>query len=79
MKKNKRANIPVPPVSVERRPLLSKKSLGYIGGGILMLVMGYAVLSFADSKAQNFPGKVSPFLILGGYSLIGVGLFIRGE
>ena len=31
-KKNKRANIPAVPTPVERRPLLGKKSLGYIGG-----------------------------------------------
>jgi hypothetical protein len=39
--------------------------------------VGYTVLSFADSTAANLPGKISPFVILGGYALIGIGLFLN--
>jgi hypothetical protein len=81
MKKNKRTSstpsASAPRASAGQRPMFNKKSLKCIGAGILALVIGYAVLSFADSKAQNIPGKLSPFLILGGYALIGIGLFVR--
>ncbi len=76
MKKNKRLSTPEKKPT-EHAPLLTKKSLQWIGGGIGLLVIGYSVLSFADAKAQNLPGLLSPFLILGGYAAIGVGLFLN--
>lgn len=81
MKKNKRppsAATPTPP-AVAPRPLIGKTGLKLIGAGLLLLVVGYIVLSFADAKAQNLAGKVSPFLILGGYALVGLGLFKNRE
>jgi hypothetical protein len=77
MKKNKRP-LSAPPrhAPIQRPPLLNKRSLQWIAGGIFTLVAGYIVLAFADAKAQNWAGTFSPFLILGGYALIGIGLLL---
>jgi len=79
MKKNKRPPVTEVKATSPRTPLLTKKCLQFIGAGVVTLVIGYTVLSFADSKAQNLPGLLSPFLILAGYGLIGAGLFVNSK
>jgi len=45
--------------------------------GLVLLVVGYVVLSMADERAANLAGRLSPFLILGAYGLIFVSLILR--
>lgn len=46
-------------------------------GGIGTLGIGYFVLSLTDPMGQNWASNVSPFLILGGYAIIGIGIVTK--
>lgn len=47
-----------------------------IAAGLVLIAIGFFVLSHADRMGQNWAALVSPFLILGGYGLVGLGLFL---
>ncbi|HBU68767.1 MAG TPA: hypothetical protein DEE98_00105 [Elusimicrobia bacterium] len=47
-----------------------------IFAGICVLSLGFFVLTKTDPAGQNLASNVSPFLILGGYALIGIGIAI---
>lgn len=47
-----------------------------IGAGVAVLAVGFFVLSFADPMGRNWASLFSPLLILGGYALIGTGIFL---
>lgn len=53
---------------------ISRRGWKVIGAGIAVLVLGYTVLCFTDPKGQNWASTLSPFLILGGYAVIGAGI-----
>lgn len=57
--------------------LISRRGWKVIGAGLGLLILGYGVLSQADSMAQNWAGLLSPFLILGAYAIIGLGIVIK--
>jgi len=65
-------------------PSLPYEPLSYRGkvlagaGGVLVLA-GFVLLSFADPLGRNLPATLSPFLLIGGYAAIGVGLFLPPE
>jgi hypothetical protein len=78
MKKKKHAApAALPSSKPERQPMFTRQALIYLGSGIVTLIIGYIVLSFANARADNLPGKMSPFLILGGYALVGMGFFFN--
>lgn len=76
MAKNKntlKKDRPAPTLPYE--PLSSRgKKIAAAGGALV--IAGFVLLSFADSKARNLPGLISPFLLIGGYAAIGAGLFL---
>jgi hypothetical protein len=45
--------------------------------GLVLLVLGFAVLSQGTPRAENLAGRLAPFLILGAYALIFVSLLLR--
>ena len=53
---------------------LKKRGWKIIGGGILLLILGFVILSFTDSHGQNWASDASPFVLIGGYALIGFGI-----
>jgi hypothetical protein len=53
---------------------ISRTGKKIIGAGLIVLVCGYFVLSRTDAAGQNFASLLSPFLILGGYAIIGLGI-----
>lgn len=59
---------------VEADPISStgKKT---IAGGVVLAAAGFLVLTRADSMGRNWAASLSPFLILGGYALMGWGIF----
>ena len=72
-KKTSKEKVPTtPPPSEALSP--RGKVLVKAGGGLVLL--GFLVLSRADSLGRNWAASLSPFLILGGYAAIGVGLFL---
>jgi hypothetical protein len=42
--------------------------------GALLVLVGYGVLSLTDPAGQNWASTLSPFLLIGGYALIGLAL-----
>lgn len=64
---------PAPPLPSE--PLTPQGQL-LVGAGGVLVVAGFILLSFADAQGRNLPALVSPFLLIGGYAAIGVGLFL---
>lgn len=44
-------------------------------GGVALILMGFLVLSLADPLGRNWAARLSPFLILGGYACVGLGIF----
>lgn len=46
-----------------------------IAGGVLLAAVGFVVLTKADAMGRNWAASLSPFLILGGYALMGWGIF----
>ena len=53
---------------------ISQTGKKVIAAGFLILIAGFFVLSKTDPAGQNWAGVLSPFLILGGYAVIGIGI-----
>lgn len=49
--------------------------LKVIAGGVAIIALGFLVLSRADAMGGNWAAHLSPFLILGGYVVVGLGIF----
>ena len=47
--------------------------------GVLVYVIGLALLTLVNSRADNWAGAVSPLLILGGLATIFVSLLLRAD
>lgn len=55
---------------------VSRRGWKVIGIGIGIAASGFVVLSFTDPAGQNWASNLCPFLILGGYAVIGVGIVL---
>lgn len=77
-KKNKttKEKAPAPPPPSE---ILSSRGKTLVAAGGVLVLIGFAVLSRADAMGRNWAASLAPFLILGGYASIGVGLFLPPE
>lgn len=76
MAKNKKTfkeKVPAPPPPSAALSPVGKRLV--MAGGTLVL-LGFGVLSRADAMGRNWASSLSPFLILGGYAAIGIGLFL---
>lgn len=60
------------PVEADPISTTGKKT---IAGGVALAAAGFLVLTRADSMGRNWAASLSPFLILGGYALMGWGIF----
>jgi hypothetical protein len=56
---------------------ISKTGKKVIFAGIITLIVGYYILTKTDPSGQNWASNLSPFLILGGYCLIGAGIIFQ--
>lgn len=70
-KKTRKADAPAPP----RESLAPRGKILILAGGISVL-LGFFVLASADPLGRDWASRLCPFLILGGYALIGGGLFL---
>jgi len=68
-----RKDAPVSPLPTEA---LSPRGKRIVWAGGALVVAGFVLLSFADPLGRNLPALVSPFLLIGGYGAIGLGLFL---
>ena len=55
---------------------LDSRGKAVVGAGGALVVCGFLLLSFANARATNLPGLLSPFFLIAGYAAIGVGLFL---
>lgn len=79
MKKNKNTmKKDLPPTPLPYEPL-SYRGKVLAGAGGALVIAGFVLLSFADPLGRNLPATLSPFLLVGGYAAIGVGLFLPPE
>ncbi|MBI3551465.1 MAG: hypothetical protein HY077_03020 [Elusimicrobia bacterium] len=58
---------------------LSARGKKVIAIGAAILVFGFFAISFTDPMGRNWASVLAPFLILGGYVLIGGGIFVPDE
>jgi hypothetical protein len=58
-------------------PTITRRGWKLVFSGIGVVVLGFFILSAADPSAQNWAGVVAPFVILGGYALIGFGIITK--
>jgi len=66
---------PQPPKPVKLSGI-SRTGKKIILAGMGLLAVGYLVLTKTDPAGQNWASMLSPFLILGGYAVIGVGIIV---
>lgn len=55
---------------------LDSRGKALVGAGGALVIAGFVLLSFANARATNLPGLLSPFFLIAGYAAIGVGLFL---
>jgi hypothetical protein len=56
---------------------LSRVGKKVLSAGIVCACLGYYILTMADPMGQNWAANTSPFLILGGYALVGLSIIVR--
>ncbi len=72
-KKTPKEKVQAPPPPSE---LLSPVGKVLVAAGGSSVLLGFLVLTRADALGRNWAASLAPFLILGGYAAIGVGLFL---
>ncbi len=60
----------------EKKNVISKRGRRAIFTGILTVVLGFFILSFADKYGDNWAAHISPFILIIGYTIIGVGIVL---
>jgi cytochrome c biogenesis protein CcdA len=53
-----------------------KTGLYIIGAALVLLVLGYFVLTKVNADASNWAGAVAPIMIIGGYITVAVGILV---
>ena len=76
MAKNKKTNKDKVSAAPAPSAVLSPQGKNLVWAGGIAVILGFIVLSRADAMGRNWASSLSPFLILGGYASIGVGLFL---
>lgn len=74
MSKKNKQNVNANSVIETKIQGISKMGKKIIIFGIFIVIAGFYILTKTDSYGQNWASKLSPFLILGGYTIIGVGI-----
>lgn len=68
------AGVPAASGPVEDDPITRTGRLT-IAAGVVLAAAGFFVLTKADPMGRNWAASLSPFLILGGYAVMGWGIF----
>jgi len=69
----------VPSPSEEGGEEITSRGWKIIGAGVLILVLGFYILTYTDPLGKNWASKISPFLILGAYAVIAAGILLPDE
>lgn len=78
-KKDKRTQKTSSPSPAADAPALSVRGKKLSVAAFVLIVLGFVILSRADALARNWAGQLAPFLLLGGYGLLGVALFLPSD
>jgi hypothetical protein len=60
-------------------PLFSRRGLMVLLAGVCAVAVGFFLVTLTDPAGQNWASNLCPFVILGGYALIGVGIVWRDD
>jgi len=55
---------------------ISRRGIRVILAGAALAALGFFILTKTDPAGQNWASKLSPFLILGGYAVVGAGILL---
>jgi hypothetical protein len=75
----KKKKLIVPQTLPKAKEGISLRGKKIIAAGCGLLVIGYALLIKTDPYGQNLASLFSPFLIVGGYITIGIGILFPGS
>ncbi len=67
---------PAPEPGILEKEAITPLGRKTIGGGIVVLIVGFYILTLTDPNGRNWASLLSPLLILGAYAIIGVGIFL---
>ncbi|MBI4651183.1 hypothetical protein HY745_07870 [Candidatus Desantisbacteria bacterium] len=56
---------------------LEKKNVILFGIGFIILILGYFVLTYTDSRGQNWASILSPIMLVGAYIIMGISMIIK--
>ncbi len=62
-----------PPASA---PIFSRRGKITMAVGAATAALGFYLVTFTDPAGQNWASSLCPFVILGGYALIGIGIVL---
>ena len=74
--KNKKEKLKTALSEPKNKGGISKRGLRVIFAGVIIVAAGFFILTKTDPMGQNWASKLSPFLILGGYAIIGAGILV---
>ncbi len=78
MKDKSKKDKPAPPAAPpDAGTGISGRGKKVIGMGIALLVIGFYVLTKTNPQGDNWASTLCPFLILGGYGVIAVGIILK--
>ncbi|MBI5623217.1 MAG: hypothetical protein HY924_05505 [Elusimicrobia bacterium] len=78
-KKNKRTAAQPQALSAPPTESISRNGKTLMAAGMGTVAAGFIVLSFADPMGRNWAAVLAPFLVLGGYALLGLGIFLPSQ
>jgi hypothetical protein len=55
---------------------LSARGKKFLASGVLLVALGFWILTYTDPGGQNWASTLSPALLVAGYVLIGIGLIV---
>ena len=59
-----------------RGEVISSRGWKVIGAGVVVLALGFYILTCTDPMGRNWASSISPFLILGAYGVIAAGILL---
>lgn len=75
-KKRKEAALQAAKAQAAEAEPLSRRGKRVIAAGVALLILGFCLLTWTDPDGRNWASTLSPIVILGAYSVIGLGILL---